>query len=166
MRACQLLQSVEAVVNENAARVGGILFLVHHGIGAALFKGGKGEAVAIERRAFEREEQRALGTVAAVGGDGGVLGENLVKFGYFHNTNGYYVRKGKKKYIHGQHAALFFERLAAVPVYVFFRLLACLSALTNDRIRLELVGDVEKIVEVGVDIPHISKFDLIRKYHK
>ena len=53
----ELLQGGEAVVDEDAARVGGKLLLVHHGVGAALLQRHCGKAVAVERRALEREEQ-------------------------------------------------------------------------------------------------------------
>ena len=85
MIACQLLQCVETVVYEYAAWVVGILLLVYHSIGATLLKSHGCKLVSVERLALEGKEQRAFRTVAAVGSHDIMLGEDFVKFGYFHN---------------------------------------------------------------------------------
>ena len=74
----KLLQGVQTVVNEQAARVCGILALVNHGVCAAFLKSHGSKLVAVERCALKREEQRAGRTVATVGSNDGMLGEDFV----------------------------------------------------------------------------------------
>ena len=74
----ELLQRVQAVVHQYATRVCGVLCLVYHGIGTALLQCGGGELVAVKRCALQGEEYASFRAVAAVGGDYGVLLENLV----------------------------------------------------------------------------------------
>lgn len=56
MVAGQLLERLQTVVDEDAARIGGIRGVVHHGPGTTLLQRGCGKTVAVERRAFEGEE--------------------------------------------------------------------------------------------------------------
>jgi len=90
--ACQLLQRVQAVVDEDEAVVAlnGILRLVNHGVGAALLQGCCCKLVAVERCALQSEEQRTGRAVAAVGCHNGVLLKDFVKFGYFHFASCFY----------------------------------------------------------------------------
>jgi hypothetical protein len=55
-----------------------MLRLIDNCIGAAFLQGCGGKLVAIEGLSFEGEEDGALGTVAAVGGDDGMLLKNVV----------------------------------------------------------------------------------------
>ena len=80
------MQRFQAVVNQNVAAVAfrGVFLFVDYGVCAALVESLRRECVAVERRAFQREEERAFGAVAAVGRNHRMLGEDFVKFGYVH----------------------------------------------------------------------------------
>ena len=84
--ACELLQSVQTVVDENEASVAlnDVLRFIDNSISAALLKRSSSKLVAVERSAFQGEEQRTDGAVATVGCNNGVLLKDFVKFGYFH----------------------------------------------------------------------------------
>ena len=84
--ACELLQSVQTVVDENEASVAlnDVLRFIDNSISAALLKRSRSKLVAVERSAFQGEEQRTDGAVATVGCNNGVLLKDFVKFGYFH----------------------------------------------------------------------------------
>lgn len=76
----QLLESGETVVDENYPLVGliGIFRLVDQGVGTALVECRLGKAVAIERLAFQGDEDTACRTVATVGSDLRMLQVKLV----------------------------------------------------------------------------------------
>ena len=92
MIACELLQSVQTVVDENEASVAlnDVLRFIDNSISAALLKRSRSKLVAVERSAFQGEEQRTDGAVATVGCNNGVLLKDFVKFGYFHFASYFY----------------------------------------------------------------------------
>ena len=74
------MQGGEHILGQDEAWVGGVgmLRFIDNGIGAAFLQGCGGKLVAIEGLSFEGEEDGALGTVAAVGSDDGMLLKNVV----------------------------------------------------------------------------------------
>ena len=76
--ACQLLQCPERVADQHHTVVGDGCRVVHDGIGRAFFQRLRREAVAVERRAAQGEEDGISPDVARVGGDVRVFPENIV----------------------------------------------------------------------------------------
>ena len=84
MLAGQGLEGLQAIVNEDEAFlilcIMCALCIVHNGVGTALFEGGDCEFVTVESLAFKGEEDGALGAVAAVSRDAGMLLIESIKF--------------------------------------------------------------------------------------
>ena len=80
MLAGQVLERLQAVVDENESFVYGCkqVLIVDDGIGTSLLEGLQGELVAVERLAFEGEEDASLRTITAVCRDAGMLLIELV----------------------------------------------------------------------------------------
>ena len=78
----EFLEGGEAVVHEDVTPVAllGILLFVHNHIGAAFLQSHAGKLVAVKRGTLQGEEDAALGTIAAVGGNHRVLKVNLIEF--------------------------------------------------------------------------------------
>ena len=113
--ACELLQSVQTVVDENEASVAlnDVLRFIDNSISAALLKRSRSKLVAVERSAFQGEEQRTDGAVATVGCNNGVLLKDFVKFGYFHFA---FIFVGKRAW----RSRIFPQSLFLFPQKVYF----------------------------------------------
>ena len=118
MIACELLQSVQTVVDENEASVAlnDVLRFIDNSISAALLKRSRSKLVAVERSAFQGEEQRTDGAVATVGCNNGVLLKDFVKFGYFHFCF-YFCRQAclAQPYLSSESVSLSSEGLLLLP---------------------------------------------------
>ena len=78
----QFLEGDETILYKDDSLIAllGILFFVYYCIGTAFLQGHGGKLVAVERGTLQSQEDTALRTVAAVGGNHRVLQVNLIEF--------------------------------------------------------------------------------------
>ena len=90
---CQVLEGLQAVVNEDETVVLLVFGFVDNGVGATFLQRHSRKLIAVEGSSFEGNENTSGRTITAVGGDNRMLLIQLIKFFDIHFRESYYGAK-------------------------------------------------------------------------